>query len=70
MGTDNKNDGTDFDAWLPEILSADWAAGKFSDIRQDFGRAFPRGTETGGAVSVKQEWAQGAAINLKDFGVK
>lgn len=68
MGADSKNN--DWDAWVPEILAADWASGKFPEVRENFARAFPRTEEKGGALSVKQEYAQGASINLKDFGSK
>lgn len=69
MGADDKTTNNDWDAWVPEILSADWATGKFPDVRENFGRAFPRG-EKGGALSAKQEYAQNAGVNLKDFGNK
>lgn len=68
MGADDKSN--DWDAWVPEILAADWASDKFPEVRENFGRAFPRATEKGAALSVKQEYAQGASINLKDFGSK
>jgi len=67
MGADDKNTNNDWDAWVPEILSSEWAAGKFSEVRENFSRAFPRG-EKGAALSPKQEYAQNAAVNLKNFG--
>jgi hypothetical protein len=68
MGADDKTTSNDWDAWVPEILSSEWASGKFPDVREDFGRAFPRSEEKGGALSAKQEYAQHASMNLKDFG--
>lgn len=70
MGADDKTTNNDWDAWVPEILSSEWASDKFTEIREGFGRAAPRGEEKGGALSSKQEYAQHASLNLKDFGSK